>query len=262
MYCAKKRNNENEIIEKKEAPLNNNYQYEKGHRIGARSLYKFWRYYDEGTPALYEQTFGKPFPDHRTDLQPGDCVYVDLDGNGVIDSNDMTRELGYTDDPEYIAGLNMGFSWKNFEFSMQWTGAWNVSRMISDVFRQPFYSSSNSEQGGLLAYHLDHTWTPENPSQSSEYPRATIDNAKNNYGTSTLYEKDAKYLRLKTLQVAYNFPFPLMKKLGLNTCQLAFAGYNLWTITPYLWGDPEARATNAPSYPLSKTYTLSLKLGF
>lgn len=76
---------------------------------------------------------------------------------------------------------------------------WNVSRMISDVFRQPFYSSSNSEQGGLLAYHLDHTWTPENPSQSSEYPRATIDNAKNNYATSTLYEKDAKYLRLKTL---------------------------------------------------------------
>ena len=97
----------------------------------------------------------------------------------------------------------------------QWTGAWNVSRMISDVFRQPFYSSSNSEQGGLLAYHLDHTWTPENPSQSSEYPRATIDNAKNNYATSTLYEKDAKYLRLKTLQVAYNFHFPLMKKLGL-----------------------------------------------
>ena len=92
--------------------------------------------------------------------------------------------------------------------------------------------------------------------------RATIDNAKNNYATSTLYEKDAKYLRLKTLQVAYNFHFPLMKKLGLNTCQLAFAGYNLWTITPYLWGDPEARATNAPSYPLSKTYTLSLKLGF
>ena len=161
-----------------------------------------------------------------------------------------------------MLGINLGFSWKNLEISTQWTGAWNVSRMISDVFRQPFYSSSNSEQGGLLAYHLDHTWTPENPSQSSEYPRATIDNAKNNYATSTLYEKDAKYLRLKTLRVAYNFHFPLMKKLGLNTCQLAFAGYNLWTITPYLWGDPEARATNAPSYPLSKTYTLSLKLGF
>ena len=185
-----------------------------------------------------------------------------MNGDRKIDANDASYDYGFTDDPEYMLGINLGFSWKNLEISTQWTGAWNVSRMISDVFRQPFYSSSNSEQGGLLAYHLDHTWTPENPSQSSEYPRATNDNAKNNYATSTLYEKDAKYLRLKTLQVAYNFHFPLMKKLGLNTCQLAFAGYNLWTITPYLWGDPEARATNAPSYPLSKTYTLSLKLGF
>lgn len=114
----------------------------------------------------------------------------------------------------------------------------------------------------VLAYHLDNTWTEENPSQSAKYPRATFDNRDNNYATSTLYEQDSKYLRLKTLQVAYNFNLPVMKKLGLNTFQLAFSGYNLWTLTPYLWGDPETRASNAPSYPLSKTYTLSLKLGF
>ena len=53
-----------------------------------------------------------------------------------------------------------------------------------------------------------------------------------------------------------------MKKLGLTTCQLAFSGYNLLTFSPYLWGDPEATASNAPTYPLTKTYTLSLKLGF
>ena len=143
----------------------------------------------------------------------------------------------------------------------QWTGAWNVSRMIRMYFVNRFIHLPIASRE-IVGIPLDHTWTPENPSQSSEYPRATIENSTNNYATSTLYEKDAKYLRLKTLQVAYNFHFPLMKKLGLNTCQLAFAGYNLWTITPYLWGDPEARATNAPSYPLSKTYTLSLKLGF
>ena len=53
-----------------------------------------------------------------------------------------------------------------------------------------------------------------------------------------------------------------MKKLKMNTCQLALSGYNLLTFTPYLWGDPETRASNAPSYPLARTYTLSLKLGF
>ena len=77
-----------------------------------------------------------------------------------------------------------------------------------------------------------------------------------------LYMKGCKYIRLKTLQLAYNFHFPLMDKLKLSTFQLAFSGYNLLTFTPYLWGDPETRASNAPSYPLSRTYSLSLKLGF
>lgn len=254
--------NQNEIVEKKEVPKDYDYQYQKGHRIGARSQYLFWRYYDEGTPALYEKTFNRPFPEYTTALQNGDAVYIDLNGDRVIDANDMSYDYGYTDDPEYMLGVNLGFSWKNFEVNTQWTGAWNVSRMISDVFRQPFVSSAGNQYGGLLEYHLKNTWTPENPSQGAEYPRATWANASNNYAVSTLYEKDAKYLRLKTLQVAYNFQFPWMKKMKLSTCQLAFSGYNLLTFTPYIWGDPEARATNSPSYPLNKTYTLSLKLGF
>lgn len=254
--------NQNEIIEMKEEPQNYDYLYQKGHRIGARSQYVFWRYYDESTPELYEKTFNRPFPEYTVTLQPGDAVYVDLNGDRMIDSQDMSYDYGYTDDPEYMLGLNFGFSWKNFEVSTQWTAAWNVSRMISDVFRQPFISSAGNQYGGLLVYHLENTWTEENPSQDASYPRATWANSSNNYAVSTLYEQDAKYLRLKTLQVAYNFKTPWMKRLGLNTCQLAFSGYNLLTFTPYIWGDPEARATNAPSYPLSKTYTLSLKLGF
>lgn len=256
--------NQNKVIDMREAPKNNAYELVKGHRIGSRSQYKFWRYYDEGTPELYEKTFGKPFPKSLASdgLQPGDAVYVDLDGNGIIDSDDMSRDYGFTDDPEYMGGINLGFNWKGWEMSMQWTGAWNVSRMLSDVFQRPFYSSSDAEKGGLLVYHLEHTWTADNPSQDAEYPRASWAHANNNYATSTLYEKDAKYLRLKTLQLAYNFNFPFMKKLKMTMFQLSFSGYNLLTLTPYLWGDPEARASSAPSYPLARTYTLGLKLGF
>jgi hypothetical protein len=113
-----------------------------------------------------------------------------------------------------------------------------------------------------LKYHIDYSWTVENPSQSAEYPRLTYENAIQNYASSTLYEKDSKYLRLKTLQIAYDFKFPFMKKLGLNQLQLALSGYNLLTFSPYIWGDPEARASSSPSYPLQRTYTASLKLGF
>ena len=257
--------NQNEIIEMKEEPQKNDYMLAKGHRIGARSMYKFWKYYEgEQTKAGYEQTFGTPFPQQRiTNLQPGDCVYVDLDGDGKIDPNDMTRDNGYTDDPEYMAGLTLGFNYKRLTFNMQLTGAWNVSRYITDVFRQPFYCSSNTTQGGLLSYHVNNTWTPGvYESQDALYPRATWANAEQNYENSDLWEKDAKYLRLKTVSLSYDFINPTFKKIGMNKCEVTLSGYNLLTFTPYKWGDPETRASNAPSYPLQRTYTISLNVGF
>ena len=257
--------NQNEIIEMREEPQKNDYMLAKGHRIGARSMYKFWKYYEgEQTKAEYEQTFGAPFPQQLiSNLQPGDCVYVDLDGDGKIDPNDMTRDNGYTDDPEYMAGLTLGFNYKRLTFNMQLTGAWNVSRYITDVFRQPFFCSSNTTQGGLLSYHVNNTWTPGvYESQDALYPRATWANAEQNYAGSDLWEKDAKYLRLKTVSLSYDFINPTFKKIGMNKCEVTLSGYNLLTFTPYKWGDPETRASNAPSYPLQRTYTISLNVGF
>ena len=255
--------NQNTIIERKEAPLNNDYQYQKGHRIGARSQYQFFRFYDSDTPRLYQETFGKPFPTQLVELKDGDAVFVDLDGNGYIDANDKTRELGFTDDPMNVLGINGGFSWKNWDFNMQWTGAFGVTRMIADAFRIPFMSRTDYNTGGLLQYHVDNTWDPKNPSQNAEYPRATWTNGViNNYQDCTLYEKNANYLRLKTLMVGYNFKFAFFRTLGIDRAQLALSGYNLLTFTPYIWGDPESRASSSPTYPLTRTFTLSLKLNF
>lgn len=256
--------NQNRVIEKKEAPLNNAYQYEKGHRLGSRYMYKFFRFYDSDTPRLYEETFGEPYPQQLVDLKDGDAVFVDLDHNGKIDDNDKTHAIGYTDDPEYIAGLNFGFSYKDLDFSMQWTGAWNVSRMIADVFRVPFQSRTGNSDGGLLQYHVDHTWSADNPGQDYEYPRATWANGtNNNYLDCALYEKDAKYLRLKTIEMAYNFHIPFLRnKMGINNMRVSLSGYNLLTFTPFLWGDPESKASSSPSYPLQRTYTISLKFNF
>lgn len=255
--------NWNKVVEMKETPQANYYMYQAGHRIGSRSMYKFFQFYDPATtPAAYEAAYGKPFPQQLISMNAGDACYVDLDGDGKITPNDMTRDLGYTDDPKYVAGLNLGASWKGFELSMQWTGAWGVSRIISDVFRNPFYNKTSHSEGGLLSYHLTHSWNAENPGQDYDYPRPSWQAWDNNYATSTLYEKDSKYIRLKTLQIAYNMKFPWLSKVGMNSMQVALSGYNLLTFTPYIFGDPEARASSEPSYPLQKTYTISLKLNF
>lgn len=256
--------NQNVIVDRKEAPYNNDYQYLKGHRIGARSMYKFFEYYESGkTEQRYQAKYGKPFPTQLVDLKDGDCVYVDLDGNGYIDPNDKSRDFGFTDDPQYVLGINAGFSYKSWDFNMQWTGAYGVSRLINENFRIPFRSRTDYNTGGLLQYIVDNTWDPEHPSQDARYPRATWTNGTvNNYQDSDLFEENASYLRLKTVMVGYNFKLPFFQTIGLDRAQLALSGYNLVTFTPYIWGDPESRATESPTYPLTRTFTLSLKLNF
>lgn len=254
--------NQNEILVDKQAPQNNEYMYTKGRRIGARSQHKFVKFAEQSDIDAINKGEAPVQSYVGANLKVGDAIFADLDNNGVVDANDNSRDFGYTDDPQYIAGLTIGFQYKGLSFNAQMTGAWHVSRMVSDVFRRPFTSAAGTTEGGLLKYHVENTWTAENPSQDSEYPRATFTNGSQNYATSTLYEKDSKYLRLKTAEISYNFDFPFMKTIGLSRLQLAVNGYNLLTFTPYLWGDPETRASNAPSYPLQRTYTASLRLGF
>ncbi len=258
--------NQNEILEMKEAPQAQEYQYARGHRIGSRSMYKFFKYYEgEKTEEEYKAQFGQDFPVQLvSNIKPGDCVYVDLNGDGLINETDMTRDNGYTDDPEYMIGATLGFSWNRLTFNCQLTGAWNVSRYISDVFQQPFKCAANTTQGGLLQYHVDNTWVPGvYESQDALYPRATWANAVQNYAGSDLYEKDAKYLRLKTVSLGYDFKNDWMKrKFGISKFELTLSGYNLLTFTPYEWGDPESTASASPSYPLQRTYTVSLNIGF
>lgn len=204
----------NKIVFMNEVEQNEPWMYQTGRRINSRSMYKFWGFYDETADLRYQEEFGIPISDHGITLQPGDAVYVDLNKDGKLDGNDATRDIGFTDLPEYTAGLNLGFSWKNFDFSMQWTGAWNVDRMLSE-FRQPLGDTQNK---GLLLYQYENTWRSSEDSYTAKFPRITATNRKNNFEKgSDLYLINASYLRLKNIEIGYNFDFPFMRKLKLNS---------------------------------------------
>ena len=249
----------NKIVFMNEVEQNEPWMYQTGRRINARSMYKFWGFYDETADIRYQEEFGIPISDHGITLQPGDAVYVDLNKDGKLDGNDATRDIGFTDLPEYTAGLNLGFSWKNFDFSMQWTGAWNVDRMLSE-FRQPLGDTQNK---GLLLYQYENTWRSSEDSYTAKFPRITATNRKNNFEKgSDLYLINASYLRLKNIEIGYNFDFPFMRKLKLNSCRMYVNGYNLLTFTAFDWGDPESRQSDRPNYPLTRVFNIGLKLGF
>ena len=249
----------NKIVYMNEVEQNEPWMYQTGRRVGSRSMYQFWGFYDETADMRYQEEFGMPIADHGITLHPGDAVYVDLNKDGKLDGNDATRNIGFTDVPEYTAGLNVGFSWKNFDFSMQWTGAWNVDRMLSE-FRQPLGDTYNK---GLLLYQYENTWRSSADTYTAKYPRITTVNNKNNFQlASDLYLINASYLRLKNIEIGYNFDFPFMKKLKLNNCRLYVNGYNLLTFTGFKWGDPESRQSDRPNYPLTRVFNIGLKLGF
>ena len=130
---------------------------------------------------------------------------------------------------------------------------------IDECFRQPL---GDQQEKALLQYQFDNVWTPDNPDPNAKYPRATKLNASNNYAASTLYEVDAKYLRLKSAQIAYHFDFPWMHQIKMTDMTLQLSGYNLLTFSPFKWGDPESRTSSRPNYPLTRSFAATLKLGF
>lgn len=246
---------QNKIIEQGEVRQDEPYMQTTGHPIGSRFIRKFWGFYDETANERYKKQYGMDIAEHSGGLEPGDVVYVDLNKDGVIDNKDICK-LGYTDRPEYILGVNLGFSWKGFDLSMQWNGAWNVNRLLQETFRQPLGDTYNK---GLLLYQYENRWTPETAS-TAKLPRAS--SKKSNYDSSDLFLVNSSYLRLKNIELGYTFKLPFMEKIKMNSCRLYVSGYNLLTFTGFEWGDPESKTSDRPAYPLTRVYNIGLKIGF
>ena len=111
-----------------------------GMRDIQRKGYLFFDFYQKGiTEEQYMQTYGQPLPTQLVnDLKDGDAVYVDIDGDGTISEEYDQMFLGTTDRPDYTFSLNTNLEFKNFDFTMLWVGATNVTRNLDGVYRQPF----------------------------------------------------------------------------------------------------------------------------
>lgn len=184
---------------------------------------------------------------------PGDIRYKDINGDGVINSNDKTN-IG-NPIPKFIMGLNLSLEYKNFDFV-----AYTFVSLGNDIVRNYERTQPNVNR---LSYTLDR-WT--GPGTSDEVPRVTTAATANNV-FSDYYVEDGSYLRIQRIQLGYKLPETTSKKIGIEEVRFFVAINNLLTLTKYKGFDPAA-SNAAPIgsgfdsgfYPASRVYTFGFSL--
>jgi TonB-linked SusC/RagA family outer membrane protein len=199
-------------------------------------------------------------------LLPGDLIYKDQNEDGVINDYDQ-RPIGYTTtgQPNLMFGFTLGFSYKNFDFSADFSGGSMYSFNQSWEQRIPF------QNGGALLknfsedswhrtdlFDLNSAWVP------GKYPALRFnDNQLSNYNrNSTFWLQNVSYLRARTIEFGYRLPKKWLEKVKVQNARIYLNGYNLFSIDNLKdYGvDPEIADDNGLQYPQNKFFNIGLKL--
>ena len=245
----------NKIIDQLEVPQNYDHLYRTGYPHDQPFGYELFEFYVAGeTERRYQEKYGSAMPDQGIVIRDGDCVFVDLTGDGLIDSNDQ-HAIGFTEIPEYNGAVNFTFRYKNFDFSMLWIGVTNANRNLSGYYRPQFGATNNS---GLLQWVYENSWREDNAA-SATLPRLTFSNMNFNNRDSRAWLIDASYARLKNAEIGYTLrKVPGIPQIG--SLRLYATGNNLLTLSKFKANDPEARRN--VTYPIVRLINIGLKVNF
>ncbi len=196
-------------------------------------------------------------PDNGEVIQAGDLKYQDLNGDGFINIFDQ-RAIGKPNLPNTTLGLNLQASYKGFSISVLFQGSFNYSFIVTGTGIEPFQSQ-------FQPIHQQ-AWTPSNAG-NAQFPRLTTSSSSINsptYFPSDYWLINARYVRLKTIDVGYQFPTKMLP-LHLNNARIYLSAYNLFTWNNYnkYQQDPEITSNTAgDAYINQRVVNIGLQLGF
>ena len=197
--------------------------------------------------------------------QPGDCIWDDWNGDGVItytegDACDR-HEIG-NPNPDVMLGVNLGCSWKGFDFAVNGAGAFGQQIMRS-------YRSFGDSWWHNYDTTIFNRWHGEGT--SNDVPRISGTGHQNTLWVSTRYMENGDYFKIKTVTLGYDFKH-LWKACPLQQLRFYVQAQNLFTITGYTGLDPEiGNAAGADSwasgidlglYPPSRTFLVGASIKF
>ena len=199
------------------------------------------------------------------DAQPGDCIWDDWNGDGVItyaegDACDR-HEIG-NPNPDVMLGVNLGLNWKGLDFSVNGAGAFGQQIMRS-------YRSFSDAPYQNYDTTIFNRWTGEGT--SNDQPRISSTGHSNTNWVSTRYMENADYFKIKTVTLGYDFK-SIWKSCPFQQLRLYVQAQNLYTFTKYTGLDPEvgnsaggsgwASGIDLGLYPPSRTYLVGASIKF
>lgn len=197
----------------------------------------------------------------------GDFKYRDANGDGVIDGNDVLP-LAWGGNPKMFYGLTLGANWKGFDFNMLWQGSGKYSVKFTHAYAETFWGDGNMPAYFMDRWRLSDPYDPHSDWIPGEWP-ATRRGADIGamYFESSMWRRDASYLRLKSVELGYSLSPRIIKRVGLQTARIFANGYNMLTITDRFVKafDPEqieGALNTGWVYPLSKSYNIGVNLTF
>jgi hypothetical protein len=137
---------------------------------------------------------------------------------------------------------------------MLWQGADDANIYLSDELAYPFFNRAK-----IAEYQTDY-WTPDHT--GAKYPRLTPSPVTNNMQQSSFWIKNGAYLRLKTLELGYALPAPVIEAIKLKSVRIYVSGQNLLTFSQFKYVDPELGNNRARYYFQQKVFAFGLNIGF
>jgi len=201
-------------------------------------------------------------------MLPGDLMYKDENGDGVINGYDQ-RPIGYPRDRNPILnfGFNMSASYKNFDFKADFSGGSMYSYNQQWEMRSPYQNTGN-----LLKNFYEDRWHRVDPLDlnsewvSGQYPALRFNNGDHaNYNkNSSFWLTNMSYLRLRTMELGYTLPKTLAEKAKLQKVRFYVNTYNLFSLDKLrkLGVEPEIMDENGLQYPQNRLVNLGVNLSF
>ena len=189
---------------------------------------------------------------------PGDIKYEDISGpggkpDGIIDANDITY-LGGGPLPTTTYGIIGGVNYKGLEINFLFQGATGVQQLLIQNAAWAFYNN-----GRVTGEWLDR-WTPDRP--DAPLPRLSLLSDRNNQQISSFWIKDASFIRLKNVEVAYTVKAKILTKIGASQVRFYANGQNLLTFTGIKNVDPENNNASGWYYPQQMTFNFGVNVQF